>query len=936
MRTIIAGTSRKRTREISPIDSSTDLDSIISKDDDSKSDRSFSPAETESDDTSTDELISNEDDSSPSTSNDGDDDETVHPTGQPESVEKGGIVWTTESKSVHGRLQKINILKKKPGEATSVETIIDAFKLFITDDILDEIVLQTNKYAKRHIDQVNQRRSNATSYRTTQIRWIDLDRVELEALIGLLIESGVRHSNHASTDELWDISRSVPVYHATMSMERFKYLMRFLRFDDRQRRDSADRRAPIRSIFQRFVKQLPRHFTPSENVTVDEQLVPFRGRCSFIQYMPKKPAKYGLKFWLLCDVNSRYVLALDLYTGKEGNVAQKNLATNVVLRLVDQLPANIKQDRNVTYDRYFTSLDVSQALLERKMSSLGVVDRKRRFVPNELKLTRDDLYSSWFYFCEQTTILSYQAKDKKPPVILLSTSHEFSEVFDDEKRLPCMIHDYNQTKVGVDLVDQCISNYSVRRITRRWPMMVFYNMVDIAAINAMTVWVSHNPEWNSRPTQTRHRFLSSLSQSLMTPHQKRRSESSSLSSKTKLALRSLGYELKQPTPLAQDCNGELIKTKKRCYLCPSHPGRKVRMDPHTALVQKKQNVVRGLIEHLPSMARLKSLTLIHCDVTDTNQLITFKCAISRYLLTLCFLRFVLRFPNETIFDRNDYLCWLNLADCAVDEETYDDGNSSRVVLYTIPYPLDCCRQVNNHTFARRSPVSQVDNQLCWTVDQDPLSIDHSVARLQYVRFLQWNYVIQSIDPHPSLWCVMLTRLRQVNFEFHEPNTPISHRRILLEQLRQCAPTLERLTLWWHDTLHLLDIDAPWPSIERFFVRLRYNEEDNPPASLVGRLASHKVFPRLRYLTFLGPRRFMLEPLTVMVKCILDWLDALLSSSSIFTVLHLNKGCFFHRTRPAITRSTFKTLLQQHARLGGEQGSPARVMIDSNEEIILWL
>ncbi|CAF1248225.1 unnamed protein product [Adineta ricciae] len=157
-----------------------------------------------------------------------------------------------------------------------------------------------------------------------------------------------------------------------------------------------------------------------------------------------------------------------------------------------------------------------------------------------------------------------------------------------------------------------------------------------------------------------------------------------------------------------------------------------------------------LIEHLPSMARSKSLTLIHCDVTDTNQLIIFKYAISRYLLTWRFLRYVLWFPNEIILDRNDSLCWLNLADCAVEEETYDDGKSSRVVLYTVPYPVDCCRQVNNHTFTRRSPVSQMANQLCWTVDQDPLSIDHSVARLQYVRSLQWNYVIQSIDPHPRL------------------------------------------------------------------------------------------------------------------------------------------------------------------------------------------
>ena len=77
------------------------------------------------------------------------------------------------------------MLKKKPGIATPIRTIVDAFKLFITDDILDEIVSQTNKYAKRPIDHVNQRRSDASPYRTAQTRWKDLDRIELEALIRL-------------------------------------------------------------------------------------------------------------------------------------------------------------------------------------------------------------------------------------------------------------------------------------------------------------------------------------------------------------------------------------------------------------------------------------------------------------------------------------------------------------------------------------------------------------------------------------------------------------------------------------------------------------------------------------------------------------------------------------------------------------------------------
>ena len=139
-----------------------------------------------------------------------------------------------------------------------------------------------------------------------------------------------------------------------------------------------------------------------------------------------------------------------------------------------------------------------------------------------------------------------------------------------------MIHDYNQTKVGVDLVGRCINKYTVRRITHRWPIIVFFNMIDIAAINAMTIWLCHHPGWNNRHTYARRLFLSELSLSLTISHHRRRCQESHLSSKTKLALRSLGYALKQQRLSHQGRSEGSTQNKKRFYRCPAHPGRKVR------------------------------------------------------------------------------------------------------------------------------------------------------------------------------------------------------------------------------------------------------------------------------------------------------------------------------------------------------------------------
>ncbi|KAJ8878226.1 hypothetical protein PR048_018803 [Dryococelus australis] len=47
---------------------------------------------------------------------------------------------------------------------------------------------------------------------------------------------------------------------------------------------------------------------------------------------------------------------------------------------------------------------------------------------------------------------------------------------------------YNDTKYGVDILDQMARKYAVRISTRRWPMHTFQNILDLAAINAWILY----------------------------------------------------------------------------------------------------------------------------------------------------------------------------------------------------------------------------------------------------------------------------------------------------------------------------------------------------------------------------------------------------------------------------------------------------------------
>ena len=56
---------------------------------------------------------------------------------------------------------------------------------------------------------------------------------------------------------------------------------------------------------------------PSQQVSVDEAMVRFKGRSSLKQYMSKKPIKRRFKIWCCSDANSGYLQKFQIYTGKE-------------------------------------------------------------------------------------------------------------------------------------------------------------------------------------------------------------------------------------------------------------------------------------------------------------------------------------------------------------------------------------------------------------------------------------------------------------------------------------------------------------------------------------------------------------------------------------------------------------------------------------------
>ena len=259
-----------------------------------------------------------------------------------------------------------------------------------------------------------------------------------------------------------------------MSRNRFELMTKYLRFDKtstRQNRRQETKFAPLGDVYDMWEERLSRPFIPYTYVTVDETLVPFRDRYSFKQYMPSKPAKYGLKFWCLCDAQTGYCLHMQPYLGADNGAGR---TTGLGQKVVMNLTKGTDVGRTVVTDNFFTSLELLRNLRKRNIGLIGIVRKNRRELPKEFVSKISVAGTSLFGFHEDATLVSYAPRRNKR-VVLLSSEHSRSDI-DVQTGKPEIILAYNKTKGGVDHLDEMCGAYTTRKRTQRWPKCVFQHI----------------------------------------------------------------------------------------------------------------------------------------------------------------------------------------------------------------------------------------------------------------------------------------------------------------------------------------------------------------------------------------------------------------------------------------------------------------------------
>ena len=180
-----------------------------------------------------------------------------------------------------------------------------------------------------------------------------------------------------------------------MARDRLKEILRYLRFDiknTRSERLKTDKFALASSVWNGFISNSIACYRPGDNLSVDEQLLPSKATCPFTQYIANKPDKFGIKFWLLVCVTSKYIVNGYPYTGSD-SLRNKNqsVGEHVVSRLMEHL---LRKGKNVTTDNYFTSLKLAASLQAKATSLVGTLNRNMREVPPTAKNGNQPLHST--------------------------------------------------------------------------------------------------------------------------------------------------------------------------------------------------------------------------------------------------------------------------------------------------------------------------------------------------------------------------------------------------------------------------------------------------------------------------------------------------------------------------------------------------------------
>ena len=244
-------------------------------------------------------------------------------------------------------------------------TPTEVFQKLITDEMIDFMVTETNRYAFQK-EQAN----------------LQVTSTEMKVFLAINILSG--YANLPRRYMYWEIQddvHNVAVSNA-MRRNRFIQIMKYFHLSNNDDMDVNDKFCKLRPYYTKLNKSFLENCPWSECLNVDESMCPYYAHHGAKMYIRGKPIRFGFKNWCL-NLSSGYLVQFDTYGGASArnnfnNYRQEfGLGGSIVLGLCEVLPRLQNCSFRLFFDNYFTSFSLVKALAERNIFITGTLRNNR-------------------------------------------------------------------------------------------------------------------------------------------------------------------------------------------------------------------------------------------------------------------------------------------------------------------------------------------------------------------------------------------------------------------------------------------------------------------------------------------------------------------------------------------------------------------------------
>lgn len=409
-----------------------------------------------------------------------------------------------------GNNQKQFTFSSNPGLKITIPTDFTAWNclnLFLTNEIIDLIVVETNRNAEQFLSK------NQLTKSSRFVKWVPTEAKEIKKFFGLLIWMGLVQM--PTLEDYWsqNIRYKTNVAQKTMSRNRFQSILRFLHFSDDEKAPNNDKikTYKVRHLINKIVENFQMAMEPEEYLAVDETMIPFRGRIIYRQYTPEKIDKYiGVKLCKLCGTNG-YTYNLKIYGGNS-QVNRRGVGCRIVLDLSHRY---LNVGRTIVTDNYYTSMDLAYELLKNNTHLVGTLRSNRVHLP---EVTKVKLKPGEIVGKENGEGIVVAKWWDKRNVTMLSTRHNI-DMIDTGKMnknkeniiKPKIIIDYKYGKSGIDLSNRLSnSNMSVRKSIRWYHKVATEILLGTSVVNALIIYNKCNPDKKLKITQFRETLVDEI------------------------------------------------------------------------------------------------------------------------------------------------------------------------------------------------------------------------------------------------------------------------------------------------------------------------------------------------------------------------------------------------------------------------------------------